>query len=77
MPFDMARGKIHDGGQGGSWEVGLEAVSWSEKQEQMRKEREKHGKNIIEEREEQAVLFGMSQGAATKRWTIAGGSAGA
>lgn len=73
----MARGKIHDGGQGGSWEVGLEAESWSERQEQMRKGREKHGKNTTERCEEQSVLFGMSQGAATKRWTMAGGSAGA
>lgn len=73
MPFDMARGKIHDGEQGGSWELGLEAVSWSERHEQMGKGRENHGKNITERCEEQDVLFGMSQGAATKRWTFAGG----
>lgn len=73
MPFDMTRGKKDDGEQGGSWEVGLEAVSWSERPEQMAKGREKHGKNIIERCEEQGVLFGMSQGAATRRWIIAVG----
>lgn len=48
MPFDMARGKKDDGGQGGSWEGGVEVKSWSERPQQMGKGREKHGKSITE-----------------------------
>lgn len=75
----MARGKIHDGGQEGSWEVGSEAVSWSERDEQMGKGREKHGGNITERCEErvwslgypreQQQRDGLLQGDTAEAWT--------
>lgn len=73
LAFDLPRGKKDDGGQGGSWEIGLEATSGSEGPKHMGKEREKHGKEITDRDEELAVLFGMTQGTATRRWIIAVG----
>lgn len=73
LAFDLPRGKKDDGGQGGSWEVGLEATSGSEGPKHMGKGRENHGKEITERAEELGVVFGMSQGMAIRRWIIAVG----
>lgn len=68
VAFDLPRGKRDEGGQGGSWEVGLEATSGSGGPKHIGKEREKCGKEITEWGEEPGVLFGMSQGRAARGW---------
>lgn len=76
MPFNTARGKVHDGGQGGSWKAGLEAVSWSERHKQMGKGREKLGKKYHTKvwgagcPREQQQRDGQLQENSTGAWTM-------